>query len=157
MQLAATDMRQLIWHRQIAEMTAYIAQLETSHSVPATPRRGSAGSTDDSESILHSQAPNPAKNSEVAKAREDRAKLLGYIVNAGNLDEKRKDEAPRPVSPVKPVAIGQLPYVSLQRLSSWRTELTSMRCSCKNSFWTLKTGLASLKRSTSDSGTILPR
>lgn len=98
--------------RQIAEMTAYIAQLETSHSVPATPRRGSAASTDETESILHSRAPNPAKNSEVAKAREDRAKLLGYIVNAGNLDEKRNDEAPRPVSPVKPVSAGQLPYVS---------------------------------------------
>lgn len=48
----------------------------------------------------------------MARAREDRAKLLGYIVNAGNLDEKRNDDAPRPVSPVKSVSIGQLPYVS---------------------------------------------
>lgn len=132
---------------QIAEMTAYIAQLETTQSVPATPRRGSAGSTDDSESLFNSKAPNAAKNTEVAKAREDRAKLLGYIVNAGNLDEKRNDEAPRPVSPVKPVSVGQLPYVSHICRISQRSADRMRHNSYKSSFWMRRTASASWRRS----------
>jgi len=85
-------------------MTAYIVQLEQSHpSVPATPRQ----SDDDDGSFQ----PQRRDNIEVAKAKEDRAKLLGYIVNAGNIDDKRND-APRPVSPVKPVKTAEMPLVS---------------------------------------------
>jgi hypothetical protein len=98
-------------------MTAYIAQLEVSQSVPATPRRsnGSDGPGDAARAdraFAGAASGKDGKNPDVAKAREDRAKLLGYIVNAGNLDAKKSDEAPRPVSPVKPVSAAELPFVS---------------------------------------------
>lgn len=53
------------------------------------------------------------ENPEVLKAKEDRAKLLGYIVTAENMDEKR-DDAPRPISPVKPMITAELPFVRLR-------------------------------------------
>jgi hypothetical protein len=122
-------------------MTAYIAQLEQSHpSVPATPRQ-SDGDEDGNF------PPQRKDNIEVAKAKEDRAKLLGYIVNAGNIDDKRND-APRPVSPVKPVKSAELPLVSLTA-AVWKTHLLISLNSYdrfKNSYSMRKIRLASLKK-----------
>ena len=89
---------------QIAEMTAYIAQLESANgttSAPSTPRQLRAGG----EETKH--------NPEVRKAKEDMAKLQGYIVNAQNIDDAR-DVAPRPITPVKPARSVDLPFVSHQ-------------------------------------------
>ncbi len=94
-------------------MTAYIAQLENAQTTaPQTPR---AGETDESRLHVPANVPNGrvVSNPDVLKAKEDRAKLQGFIVNAGNLDVKR-DDGPRPVTPLKAVPAAQLPMVQCQ-------------------------------------------
>lgn len=69
---------------EIAEMTAYIAQLEHQSvqsgtlSNPATPRQSMVA--------LGGENKGGKDKEEVVKAKLDREKLLGYIVNAGNID-----------------------------------------------------------------------
>lgn len=92
-------------------MTAYISQLEQATgtpSAPATPRQNSGS---------YAERTGAPVNTEVAKAKEDMAKIRAYIVNAKNIDDAR-DEAPRPVSPVKPVKPAELPYVSEVKTAS---------------------------------------
>lgn len=91
-------------------MTAYIAQLEQGQ-VPT------GESANDNDRLAHETglAPNQSNrnvsNPEVLKAKEDRAKLQGFIVTAGNLDEQRAD-GPRPVTPMRPMSAAQIPLVS---------------------------------------------
>lgn len=89
---------------QILEMTAKIAELEVqaqaASSIPATPRQST------------SPRGNSKDNAEVLRAREEKAKLQGYIVNAGNIDAQKDEEGPRPVSPVKKeVKLTDMPLV----------------------------------------------
>lgn len=91
-------------------MTAYIAQLEHAQVLPQdNPSR------EPEIRGAHQHSNRNVSNPEVLKAKEDRAKLQGFIVTAGNLDEQRA-EGPRPVTPMRPVSAAQLPLVSFSNL-----------------------------------------
>lgn len=89
-------------------MTAYIAQLEQSQ---ATTSELNAPATDNQRHLQ--QTNRNVSNPDVLKAKEDRAKLQGFIVTAGNLDDQRAD-GPRPVTPMRPLSTTQLPLVSFR-------------------------------------------
>lgn len=94
-------------------MTAYIAQLECAQSTQAEP---ASFEGEQKQGVPH-QSNRNVSNPEVLKAKEDRAKLQGFIVTAGNLDEQRA-EGPRPVTPLRAVSAAQLPLVRICREQS---------------------------------------
>lgn len=118
-------------------MTAYIAQLEQGQAVTpdVTEQSGTREGQDD---VLYHQSNRTVSNPQVLKAKEDRAKLQGFIVTAGNLDEQRA-EGPRPITPLRPVNTAQLPLVGITSSvhhpgSAPLTGSHYTIISCKNSF-----------------------
>jgi hypothetical protein len=91
-------------------MTAYIAQLEQGQVTPGDTAQHSDTNAN-LKDVPEYQSGRVVSNPQVVKAKEDRAKLQGFIVTAGNLDDQRAD-GPRPVTPMRPVNAAQLPLVS---------------------------------------------
>lgn len=91
-------------------MTAYIAQLEQGQVPPGESAHQNEASASVND-VPESKSGRIVSNPQVLKAKKDRAKLQGFIVTAGNLDDQRA-EGPRPVTPMRPVNAAQLPLVS---------------------------------------------
>lgn len=91
-------------------MTAYIAQLEQSQVTTGDSNCANDQRTGQQD-VRREPSNRNVSNPEVLKAKEDRAKLQGFIVTAGNLDEQRLD-GPRPVTPMRPMSAAQIPLVS---------------------------------------------